>query len=85
MNKDKIKLSVTIDYEYVMGYLKYGHDEGIIEIPREDYEKFKKDPQLYLEENDEYRDGLNFVLDGYEINDIGGISEVYYGEVVWVA
>lgn len=73
----KFKINAPIDY--VMGYLKYGHYEGEIEIPEEDEEKFKQSPLDYLKSND-LIESLDFKVD-VEIEDCGDIYEVNYKEV----
>lgn len=74
----KFKINAPVDY--VMGYLKYGHYEGEIEIPEEDEEKFLKSPLYYLSNNDLVK-LLDFKVDEFEIEDYGDIYEVNYEEV----
>lgn len=54
------KFECFLDCEYVMGHLRYGHYEGVVEAnsAEEARERVLEDPCL-----------LNFVLDSYEIDD----------------
>lgn len=56
------KFRVTQDAEYVMGYLRYGHREGIIEAESEEN-------ALNKLKNDGYTDYLDFELDDYSLED----------------
>jgi hypothetical protein len=69
------KVGVKINYDYVAGYLRYGHDEGILEIPDNELNTFLENPKKYIEEND-LRDNLKFILDDYRIEDWGDIDNV---------
>ena len=53
---------VTQDANYVKGYLRYGHREGIIEAE-------SKEDALDKLRNDSYTDYLDFVLDDYSLED----------------
>lgn len=74
------KFKIDAPVSYVMGYLKYGHYEGEIEIPEEDEEKFKKSPLDYLNNND-LVNSLDFKIEDVEVEDCGDIYEVNYEEV----
>lgn len=52
------KFKVTQEADYVMGHLRYGHREGVIE------EESKEDALNKLN-NEGYADYLDFVLDAY--------------------
>ena len=39
------KILIDAPLEYVAGHLRYGHLEGVIEVPDEEFEKFKKNPR----------------------------------------
>lgn len=73
------KVSVNADYDWVSGYLRYGHREGVLELEDEEYKEFKKDPESFLRETGMLYD-LKFILDDYRIEDSGDI-EVEYKEV----
>lgn len=56
------KFKVTQNSNYVQGYLRYGHREGIIEAE-------SKEDALDKLRNDSYTDYLDFVLDDYSLED----------------
>lgn len=58
-----MKFAVTRDTDYVMGYLKYGHLEGVVEVESE--AELRK-----LIDNGKIRDYLDLVIDEYEVEDI---------------
>lgn len=62
-----MKFYVKQKADYVMGHLRYGHREGIIEAD-------SKEDLLNKLKNDSYTDYLDFVLDDYEVEDI------FYGD-----
>lgn len=71
------RVFIDADLDYVDGYLKYGHKEGVVNIPDEDIEKFKEDPIKYIL----YKsliDYLDILVDDYEINDYGEITDINY-------
>lgn len=57
------KFSVFQDANYVVGHLKYGHREGIIEAE-------SKEDALNKLRNEGYTDYLNFIVDDYELEDV---------------
>ena len=42
------KILIDAPLEYVAGHLRYGHLEGVIEVPDEEFEKFKENPIDYV-------------------------------------
>ena len=46
------KFFITAPIDYIMGYLKYGHFEGEIEVPDSEIENFKANPVDWIEEHD---------------------------------
>ena len=76
------KIAINADNEYVIGNLRYGHSEGVIELTDEEYELFKKDPENfiyeYIDENDV---DLELIIDDYEVDDVGPIYEINYKEI----
>ena len=56
------KFRVTQDADYVVGHLRYGHREGVIEAD-------SKEDALNKLKNEGYTDYLDFVLDDYEVED----------------
>lgn len=57
------KFKVTQEADYVMGYLRYGHREGVIEAE-------SKEDALNKLKNEGYTDYLDFVLDDYSCEDV---------------
>lgn len=58
-----MKFRVTRDTDYVMGHLRYGHAEGIVEVESE--EELRK-----LIESDAIYDYLDLVVDSYSVEDV---------------
>lgn len=71
------QIFVNASLDYVIGHLRYGHKEGIINIPDEDIEKFKENPKQYIKDGD-YMYDLDFILDDYEVDGYGDIDEVSF-------
>lgn len=61
------KFKVSQNADYVMGHLRYGHREGVIEAE-------SKEDALNKLKNEDYTDYLDFVLDDYSC------EEVEYGD-----
>ena len=80
MQNEKIKVKFNIPLEYVMGYLRYGHKEGILELTEEEFQRLKKDSMKFLDEEGLLYD-LDLIIDDYRIEDWGSPLEVKY-EVV---
>ena len=57
------KLRVSQEADYVMGHLRYGHREGVIEAE-------SKEDALNKLKNEGYTDYLDFVLDDYSCEDV---------------
>ena len=57
------KFRVSQEADYVMGYLRYGHREGVIEAE-------SKEDALNKLKNEGYTDYLDFVLDDYSCEDV---------------
>lgn len=72
------KINVTAEAEYVMGHLRGGYYNGNLELSDEDYKEFQKTPKTFLLTHPELWEDWPFTVDGYRIDDIGGISEVYF-------
>lgn len=68
------KILIDAPLEYVAGHLRYGHLEGVIEVPDEEFEKFKENPIDFLYDN-EYIDELDLLID-----DRGPIDRVEWSE-----
>lgn len=74
-NKIKVKFNIPLDY--VMGYLRYGHKEGILEFTEEEFERLKKDPMNFIDEED-ILSNLELIIDDYRIEDWGSPLEINY-------
>ena len=75
-----MKIFIDAGLEYIKGYLRYGHMEGIVNIPDEDYEQFQSDPVVYIKEHD-LQDYLDLIVDDWSVEDCGNIDEINYREV----
>lgn len=80
MQNKKIKVKFNVPLEYVFGYLRYGHKEGIVELTEEEFQRLEKDSMKFLNEEDLLYD-LDLIIDDYRIEDWGSPLEVNY-EVV---
>lgn len=77
MNK-KVKFDIPL--EYVMGHLRYGHKEGVLELTEEEFKELQEDPLDFIYNQDILCD-LDLIIDDYSVEDYGNIVEVNY-EVV---
>lgn len=77
MQNKKIKIKFNIPLDYVFGYLRYGHKEGILELTEEEFRRLKKDPMDFFNQEDLLCD-LDLVIDSYRIEDWGSPLEVNY-------
>ena len=80
MQNKKIKVKFNVPLEYVFGYLRYGHKEGVVELTEEELQRLEKDSMKFLNEEDLLCD-LDLIIDDYRIEDWGSPLEVKY-EVV---
>lgn len=80
MQNKKIKVEFNIPLEYVIGHLRYGHREGVLELTEEEFKRLEEDPEEFLLEEGFICD-LELVIDDYRIEDYGPPSEINY-EVV---
>lgn len=76
--KKKVKFDIPL--EYVIGHLRYGHKEGVLELTEEEFKKLQEDPLAFIYTQDILCD-LDLIIDDYEVDDYGGILKVNY-EVV---
>lgn len=76
-NNKKIKVKFDIPLEYIMGYLRYGHREGILELTEEEFKRLKKDPMNFVDKED-ILSNLELIIDDYRIEDCGPPSEINY-------
>ena len=72
------KVQINALTDYVMGYLRYGHYEGLINLNDEEFKEFEKNPINFLSKNNF---DLNFVVDDYRIEDMGEICDVEYNDL----
>lgn len=72
-----MKIKIRENLDYVMGYLRRGHREGIIDIPDEDFAEFEEEPFDYLERNDLYETS-KIIIDDYSIEDFGHPMDIDY-------
>lgn len=72
-----MKIKFDIPLEYVIGHLRYGHKEGILELTEEEFNKLKENPEKFIYEED-ILDNLNLIIDDYAIEDYGGIESINY-------
>lgn len=66
-----MKFLVTADVDYVIGHLRDGHFEGVVEAESE--EELKE-----MMKDECFRDYLFLVVDSYSIDDYGDIGEYTY-------
>lgn len=69
------KYRIYAPVDYVMGYLRYGHYEGEIEIDENEI-----DNEDYLLEV--IRDECEFIIDDVSIEDMGSVSFIEKEEIV---
>ena len=72
------KVQINALTDYVMGYLRYGHYKGLINLSDEEFKEFEKNPINFLNKNNF---DLNFVVDDYRIEDMGEICDVEYNDL----
>ena len=72
------KVQINALTDYVMGYLRYGHYDGLINLNDEEFKEFEKNPINFLNKNNF---DLNFVVDDYRIEDMGEICDVEYNDL----
>lgn len=74
------KIFIDAPLDYVAGHLRYGHLEGIVEMTDEEFERFKEDPINFIYDNEYEYNGLDLVIDDFEVDDRGSINEVNWEE-----
>ena len=72
-----MKIKFDIPLEYVIGHLRYGHKEGILELTEEEFNRLKENPEKFIYEED-ILNNLNLIIDDYAIEDYGGIESINY-------
>ncbi len=75
MQNKKVKFNIPL--EYVIGRLRYGHKEGVLELTAEEFERLQKNPKEFIYE-EEILPNLDLIIDDYRVDDYGGIDDVEY-------
>lgn len=78
-------MQILIDYpvDWIAGHLRYGHMEGVINLSKEEYAEFQKDPTAYLKSHDELIEELDLLVDDYRVDDYSrDIDSVSYKEII---
>ena len=73
--KKKVKFNIPLDY--VIGYVRSGHKEGILELTEEEFKELQEDPLDFIYNQDILCD-LDLVIDDYRVEDYGDVLEVNY-------
>ena len=73
------KVFINANVDYIQGHLRYGHYEGEIQIPDEEWELFKADPKAWIEKHDAI-DDLELLVDDWSIAGVGDICDVNWRE-----
>lgn len=71
------KVYINAPLDYVMGYLRYGHLEGSVELNDEQFIDFQENPKGAIEKYD-LMDLLELEVDDWRVEDFGEIMEVNY-------
>ena len=77
MQNKTIKIKFDIPLEYIIGHLRYGHREVIIELTKEEFEKLERNPINFIYDYD-ILCNLDLIVDEYCVDCCGPISEVNY-------
>ena len=85
MEQEKKTKKIFINYpvNYIIGHLRYGHKEGIIEMTEKEYEEFQKNPAKWLKEDEDERiSDLELLVDDWEIDEYDSeITDVKFKEI----
>lgn len=68
METKRKKYLITAPVDYVMGHLRYGHFEGVLELTDEELESIKQNPDI-LRDYD-----VELFIDDWEIDGYGDID-----------
>lgn len=77
MSEKKYKIKIPVDY--IAGYLRYGHFEGIVELTDEEVEQIKNRTMTSKEIANVYN--LNLIVDDYRVNDYGDLEDPNIEEI----
>lgn len=75
MQNKKVKFNIPL--EYVIGHLRHGHKEGVLELTAEEFERLQKNPKEFIYE-EEILHELDLIIDDYCVDDYGGIDSIEY-------
>lgn len=78
-----MRILVKYPVDWIVGHLRYGHMEGIINLSKEEYAEFQKDPAVYLKSHDELIENFDLLVDDYRVYDYSNdIYDVSYTEKI---
>lgn len=78
-----MRILVEYPVDWIAGHLRYGHMEGVIDLSKEEYAEFQKDPAVYLKSHDELIENLDLLVDDYRVDDYcKDIDDVSYTEIM---
>ena len=78
--KKEHKVAITVDLDYVVGHLRYGHKEGTIKLTDDEFKEFEKNPTDFIDKHDILSE-LEFFIDDYEVDSYGPIDSINWEEV----
>ena len=78
--KKEHKVIITVDLDYVVGHLRYGHKEGTIKLTDDEFKEFEKNPTDFIDKHDILSE-LEFFIDDYEVDSYGPIDSINWEEV----
>lgn len=78
-----MRILVEYPVDWIAGHLRYGHMEGVINLSKEEYAEFQKDPAVYLKSHDKLIGNLDLLVDDYRVDDYSNdIYNVSYKEIM---
>lgn len=78
-----MRILVEYPVDWIVGHLRYGHMEGVIDLSKEEYAEFQKDPAVYLKSHDELIENLDLLVDDYRVDEYcKDIDDVSYTEIM---
>ena len=78
--KKEHKVVITVDLDYVVGHLRYGHKEGTIKLTDDEFKEFEKNPTEFINKYDILSE-LELFIDDYEVDSYGPIDSINWEEV----
>ena len=78
--KKEHKVAITVDLDYVVGHLRYGHKEGTIKLTDDEFKEFEKNPTEFINKYDILSE-LELFIDDYEVDSYGPIDSINWEEV----